>query len=38
MVTYADPKSKNTDPRPGVTVNQSTKSSGSTIADRKSVV
>ena len=32
MVTYADPKSKTTDPRPGVTVNQSTKSSGSTIA------
>ena len=32
MVTYADPKSKTTDPRPGVTVTQSNKSSGTTIA------
>ena len=32
MVTYADPKSKTTDPHSGVTVNQSTKGSGTTIA------
>ncbi len=32
MVTYADPKSKTTDPRPGVTVSQSNKGSGATVA------
>jgi hypothetical protein len=32
MVTYADPKSKNADPRPGVSVTQSNKGSGTTIA------
>ena len=32
MVTYADPKSKTTDPPPGVTVTQSSKGSGATIA------
>ncbi len=32
MVTYADPKSKTTDPHSGVTVTQSNKGSGTTIA------
>ncbi len=32
MVTYADPKSKTADPRPGVNVTQTNKGSGTTIA------